>query len=356
MKMVVQANSLKIPLADESVQCVVTSPPYFGLREYGTARWVGGNDECDHVESELRTGQGLAALGEKYRGGGHKQGEITTLQYKRQCPKCGAIRKDAQIGIEQSPQEYVGNMIAVFRELWRVLRGDGVCWLNLGDTYSANRGYQVPDSKSKDVTNSGGMKSSDIGLAPKSLIGIPWRVALALQDDGWILRQEIIWEKPNAMPENVGDRCTKSHETIFLLSKNPRYYFDHVSIKEPSAGQKGRAADFKRKTKEADVPGQSAKQHRADQKSTKDTGLRNKRSVWSVPTKGFREAHFATFPPALVEPMILAGSKPGDVVLDPFSGAGTVGVVCKDHGRKFVGLDLNLDFCRMAAKRIRDHG
>lgn len=265
---------------------------------------------------------------------------------------------DGQMGLEKTPHEYVKKMVELFREVRRVLKDDGTLWLNLGDSYCGGGNYRGNKStlSSKQASNRGAVgqnakfeannyKSETI--KPKDLIGIPWRVAFGLQEDGWYLRQDIIWAKPNPMPESVTDRCTKSHEYLFLLSKSPRYYFDHEAIKEPSkhgvkpAGNK-RQPNAGRITKEgwALDPKRSVPQ------------FRNRRSVWAVVPQPFRGAHFATFPPNLIEPCILAGSREGDLVLDPFSGAGTTGVVCKRTGRNFIGIELNPTYAEMAIKRI----
>lgn len=287
-------------LPDGFINTCVTSPPYFGLRDYGT---------------------------------------------------------DGQIGLEDTPEEYVGRLVEVFREVRRVLRDDGTLWLNLGDSYNAHPGQRKVTDKAggKQQTQRGstGAPSRCVdGLKPKDLIGIPWRVAFALQADGWYLRQDIIWNKPNPMPESVRDRCTKAHEYIFLLSKSPRYYFDAEAIKEPSSGQSGAAANFKRTTKEADPPGQKYKQHREGRKPTDDTGTRNRRSVWTVTPKPYKGAHFATFPPDLIAPCILAGAPPGGIVLDPFGGSGTTAATAQSLGRCWLSSELNQDYCRLHVDRV----
>lgn len=300
-------------LPEKTVQTCVTSPPYFGLRDYGV---------------------------------------------------------DGQIGLEPTPAEYVEQMVQVFREVRRVLRADGTCWLNLGDSY-ANDGKWGGSSGGKHVTalhgDTGvGRGKRDTGLKPKDLIGIPWRVAFALQADGWWLRQDIIWNKPNPMPESVRDRCTKAHEYIFLLSKSERYFWDAEAMKEPAVGanlhdvtgrtkQRGLADTFKRKdSKRAQaIPGQSVGTHREDRPdSTYDLYTRNRRSVWTVATRPYKGAHFATFPPALIEPCILAGAPFDGVVLDPFTGSGTTAAVALQHGRRFIGCELNPDYIKLAEARI----
>lgn len=304
-----------------SVHTCITSPPYFGLRDYGN---------------------------------------------------------DGQIGLESTPDEFVAALVNVFREVRRVLRDDGTLWLNLGDSY-ANDGKWGGSSGGKHASTLHGASSIGrgkvtTGLKPKDLIGIPWRVAFALQADGWYLRQDIIWHKPNPMPESVRDRCTKAHEYVFLLSKGPRYYFDHEAIKEPAVGgHSGRAATFDRSgnaVAEHVIPGQSAAQHRP-RPSVKRGGFagktnalpgreafravtetRNRRSVWSVPTRAFRGAHFATFPEQLIEPCILAGAPEAGVVLDPFMGAGTTAVAAERLGRQWIGCELNPEYADMALDRI----
>jgi DNA modification methylase len=356
------ANALHIPLAANTVQCVITSPPYWGLRDYGTAEWIGGSGDCDHVESEIRTGQGLAALGEKYRGGGHKQGMVTTLQYKAHCFKCGAIRKDAQLGLEATPDEFLANMVSVFREVWRVLKDDGVLWLNMGDSYATtppgNRGKhaqgEIGDgnyARKWDRQLGHGEDKKAIykktSLPPKNLIGMPWRLAFALQSDGWILRSDIIWAKPNPMPESVTDRPTKAHEYVFLLSKQGRYFYDadavrenHVRLWNPLA----KNGSF--------TGGGIPRAEKADGRIPNPKG-RNRRTVWTVATQPYSGSHFATFPTALIEPMILAGSRPGDLVLDPFSGTATVGEVSRKHHRRYVGLELNPKYIELAKERTQ---
>jgi DNA modification methylase len=290
-------------IADRSIQCCVTSPPYWGLRDYG---------------------------------------------------------HDGQIGLEQNPNDYIAELVSVFREVHRVLSDDGVLWLNLGDSYASFRdGKAIPDTVRGSNTGTlvpkgsaaNRMSSSFVGtdIKHKDLVGIPWRVAFALQADGWYLRQDIIWHKPNPMPESVRDRCTKSHEYLFMLTKSARYYFNNEAIAEPSAqlgqtnirfgGSKyGDSNDPKHATKSGNT--------------YTDKGTRNKRSVWTITTKPFREAHFAVMPEALVEPCVLATSRIDDTILDPFSGSGTVGVVALKHGRNYIGCELNDDYVAIAQRRL----
>lgn len=323
-----------------SVQTCVTSPPYFGLRDYGMP---------------------------------------------------------GQIGLEPTPAEFVGRLVKVFREVRRLLRDDGTLWLNLGDSYASKpngsigaTGLQGGLSPHVSVRQAHARRSPRIpeGLKHKDLMGIPWRVAFALQDDGWYLRQDIIWSKPNPMPESVKDRCTKAHEYLFLLSKSSDYYYDQEAIREPAAassiarwaqdvesqggsdrvpgktngsmkavGGRSKRDTFAREGKVADhvLPGQSAAQHRADRdEDTFDVASRNKRSVWTVPTMPFKEAHFATFPERLIEPCVLAGAPAGGMVFDPFMGAGTTAVVAEKLGRSWSGCELNPKYAAIANDRIRN--
>lgn len=301
------------------VQTCVTSPPYFGLRDYGV---------------------------------------------------------EGQIGVESTPDEYVSKMVDVFRQVRRLLRDDGTLWLNLGDSYARNGG-----------TNGGGNRAmlhlegkqtrmtklpEGTGLKNKDLIGIPWRVAFALQADGWYLRQDIIWNKPNAMPSSATDRCTTSHEYVFLLTKSDRYFFDYKAIEEPSVGDPSHPRN-RFDTKDRSVPGQKPQKRTARAGKNEILGkrqysgfnerwdaatangappLRRKRSVWTVATKAYKEAHFATFPTTLIEPCILAGSRRNDVVLDPFMGSGTVAQVSIENGRRYLGVELDAANLPLQAKRI----
>ena len=286
-------------LPDGSVNCCVTSPPYFGLRDYG---------------------------------------------------------HHGQIGLEPTPEAYVAQMVAVFREVKRVLRDDGTLWLNLGDSYNAagreghgtRIGYKQGTNRASD-TGADNCRPSVADLKPKDLIGIPWRVAFALQDDGWWLRQDIIWHKPNPMPESVTDRCTKAHEYVFLLSKSERYYFDAEAMKEPSVTNDPRRPYTSKGAK--DLDGRSEwKSGQARDKG--DFSLRNKRSVWTVATKPYKGALFATFPPALIEPCILAGCPRLGTVLDPFGGSGTTGQVALSKERSAVLVELNSSYIPLINERI----
>jgi DNA modification methylase len=292
-------------MPDKSVHCCVTSPPYFGLRDYGIA---------------------------------------------------------GQIGLEPTPDAYVAELVAVFREVRRVLRDDGTLWLNLGDSYSSggrttqvaptlrDNGKDEASGKQAYLNNFAVRPGNVAGLKPKDLIGIPWRVAFALQADGWYLRQDIIWSKPNPMPESVTDRCTKAHEYIFLMSKSARYFYDAAAIADPVS------REFWNETVGAKY--MTAQDGRMDGGKREGNGpmngTRNKRSVWEVASQPFAEAHFATFPPDLIEPCIKAGCPKGGTVLDPFGGAGTTGLVADRLGRNALLIELNPEYTVMAERRIRD--
>jgi DNA modification methylase len=356
-------------LDSESVHCVVTSPPYWGLRDYGTGSWDGGESDCDHVAAEYRLGKNLRNSSVSTRGGAIKIAEVAARQFGQECGKCGATRNDQQLGLEPTPAEYVAKMAGIFQEVRRVLRKDGTAWVNMGDSY-ANDGkwggetggkqFYLGEENRKRV----GREKRNTGLKPKDLIGIPWRLAFALQADGWWLRQDIIWAKPNPMPESVTDRCTKAHEYIFLLSKSERYYYDADAIREdciagyritPNAeamvGRNAASTAMWRNVGDS----RNAVQRGQDQTdSSRDLEWkRNKRSVWTVATQAYPEAHFATFPEELIVPCILAGCPIGGTVLDPFSGSGTTGVVALRYHRNYIGIELNPQYVALSEQRIR---
>jgi len=294
-----QGDSLEVlkTFPDEAVNCVVTSPPYWGLRDYGV---------------------------------------------------------DGQLGLEKTPEEYVEKMVTLFREIRRVLRKDGTLWLNLGDSYNAGRnGGHSGGQKQASLDRHKGIDKSGAnvdGLKPKDLVGIPWRVAFALQADGWYLRQDIIWHKPNPMPESVTDRCTKSHEYIFLLSKSAKYFYDADAIKEKAVGERwgGNKPMNVNNSKDRENIHNGLTRERNMEFET-----RNKRSVWTINTQTYKEAHFAVFPPKIPELCIKAGSKEGDVILDPFFGSGTTGWVAQRLGRQWIGIELNEDYIELASKRFK---
>jgi len=333
-------------MPDESVHCVVTSPPYWALRDYGTAKWNGGNNGCDHRHQ--LGGEGISSSKQNTSAG------TQTIAYRDTCAKCGARRIDQQLGLERTPEEYTTNMVEVFKEVRRILRSDGTLWLNMGDSYASN----IKSAGRNDTKRMYGAESQHLskhkniktehGLKPKDLCGIPWRLAFALQADGWWLRSDIIWNKPNCMTESVTDRPTKSHEYVFLLAKSARYYYDGEEIKEPSVypndNRKSRS-----KTGQKTIP---TKLISGNRPGSATYPTRNKRTVWTIATKPFKGAHFATFPPDLVEPCIKAGCVEGGTVLDPFGGAGTVGLVANRLGRNAILIELNQEYADMARERI----
>jgi DNA modification methylase len=299
-------------LPERSIQTCVTSPPYWGLRDYGTGTWTGGDESCDHVERRVTSRDGLAEWSAEHaRGGGHKPADAPGIRYLDVCGECGARRVDDQLGLEPTPEEYVERLVRIFRGVWRVLRDDGTLWLNLGDTYSSGGRDWYDGSDRVNGSGRGHASRPDTprGLKPKDLCMIPARVAIALQADGWYLRQDIIWNKPNPLPESVQDRPTKAHEYLFLLTKAPRYYYDATAIREPaSPNTHPRGGGVGMKNAATQI-GQGIK-HNQDYTSSINAvvAARNKRSVWTVPSEPFPEAHFATYPQQLVEPCIMAGS------------------------------------------------
>lgn len=488
MIQIINADVRNMPLADASVDCVITSPPYWGLRDYGTARWEGGDPACDH---KVTLGGHGAASGKQVSNGGTQQ-----YQARATCPTCGATRVDRQLGLEklhdcqgwargtECQDCYICALRRVFREVWRVLKPEGTCWVNMGDCYAGGGrgGNPTADSSTLESQEASMVKRSQKvppGLKPKDLVGQPWRLALALQADGWYLRQDIIWAKPNPMPESCRDRATKAHEYLFFLTKRQRYYFNqdawleqaspntHARLAQNIAAQAGsdrahdetradrpmkavqrkmpdgwktgpgshgtavtfsaeRAAVMyatgensginvdkvprKRKGKgsgredapraEGELPpvggeGFAPRKLAEDGSGIKNNGsmdaalavmplLRNRRSVWDPPgsdlllwlhenhpklvreyanqigaadvwwisPQGFKDAHFATFPEALVAPCIIAGCPPGGVVLDPFAGSGTTLKVANILGRRAIGLELNPQYIEIARRRV----
>lgn len=353
-----QGNCLEVlsKLPDNSIDCCITSPPYWGLRDYGTAKWEGGNPECNHlrdnkISEDCETGhrnQKLTGVGD--------------MIYKEVCKKCGAIRKDNQLGLEKTPEEYVANMVKVFSEVKRVLKPEGTLWLNLGDSYSGSGGNGYKQSiHNENASNAGGEDESftvkfgfDSGLKPKDLVGIPWRTAFALQSDGWYLRQDIIWSKPNPMPESVLDRCTKAHEYIFLMSKSAKYYFNSDAIKDKSIDIESLTGRRKRNP-DAFTQTQNFNNYRKGFSKIEHGKIyeyKNKRSVWHVPVNSYKEAHFATYPEKLIVPCILAGCPEGGIILDPFFGSGTTGAVAIKYNCNYVGVELNPEYIKIAEKRL----
>ena len=413
---ILQADARRLPLADASVHMVVTSPPYFGQRDYGTAQWGGGDPSCDHAAPVDAPN-------------GNKGQPVTHPgRHGRTCRKCGAERVDNQIGLEPTPDAYIAEMVKVFREVRRVLRDDGTLWLNVGDSYASGGRKTRDPGQSKihqafvgDSYREGLRPADPEGIKPKDLLGVPWLLAFALRADGWYLRQDIIWSKPNPMPESVRDRCTKAHEYIFLLTKKPRYFYDADAIREPVTSTGG--ASFGKQNH--DPAGTLAQSRRLSDPSERNHPLgRNKRDVWTISTQACPEAHFATYPVKLPLLCIQAGTsergccptcgagwvretkrnaatdgraEPGEriykhrgrlghqaktpsglliarattgfrpacacpphepipcTVFDPFHGAGTTAIAAEMLGRSYVGTELKREYIDLSLKRIEKH-
>lgn len=295
---IIQGDCLSVlkTMKSSTVNCCVTSPPYYGLRDYGMS---------------------------------------------------------GQLGLEPTPEEYVANLVSVFREVWRVMKDDGTLWVNLGDSFCNSNGFARANKQwQRDGRNSAPANDRNLdnlhasGLKTKDLIGIPWMVAFALRADGWFLRSDIIWSKPNPMPESVSDRCTKSHEYIFLLSKSSRYYFNSESIKEKASPDT--SVRDRDNTKLNNCPGRT----KMGGLKVNDYEFRNKRSVWTIATQPCKESHFATFPKELIRPCIKAGCPVDGIVIDPFLGSGTTACVCIEENRKYLGIELNPEYIKIAQKRI----
>jgi DNA modification methylase len=412
-------------LEAESVQTCITSPPYWGLRDYGTAQWEGGEAECNHRVDRTNNRKMMNGRGEPSNSC-LSWTERDATPTNGDCPKCGARRIDSQLGLESTPQEYIANMVAVFRAVWRVLRDDGTLWVNMGDCYATGAGSvgNCPGGGKQGENWQGKMTSPNRmpikGLKPKDLCMMPARLAMALQADGWYLRSEIVWAKPNPMPESVTDRPTKAHEMIYLLAKNggnPLIWrardtgewsyksdlsevikIDKLRAKTPSGwdtsdsahdGIDGNYSDGKirwREAEEDEVPRWKGFDYFYDADAIREPHLtdyskveswsnqpgwsgnpnvngekghplpgnsngRNKRSVWTIATQPYAEAHFATFPEEIPKLCILAGSRPGDVILDPFAGSGTTGKVALELGRRPILIELNPAYVELAEHR-----
>ena len=334
-------------------QTCVTSPPYYGLRDYGTAKWNGGNADCEHIGARVNPLKVGGFTDERLRKENGRENE-KYLSFKHKCPDCNAVRVDSQIGLEETPEEYIKAMVEVFRCVWDVLEDDGTLWLNIGDSYYNYRPgkgqalvQQTVSNNSQDLPQVCARRGNKLnGFKEKDLIGIPWMLAFALRADGWYLRQDIIWHKPNPMPESVQDRCTKAHEYIFLLSKSQKYYYDHDSIKDPVKQDWGTRD---RTDGKYHNEGSGLQPHGGLEKSYE---MANKRSVWTVNTKPYAGAHFAVFPTELIEPCIMAGAPVGGIVLDPFMGSGTTAQVAQHLGRQYLGCELNPAYKPLQDKRI----
>lgn len=397
---------------DGCVQTLVTSPPYFGLRDYGTASWDGGDAACEHkkyTDEQVKRAIATSTLWPNRDGkSGQSANSHQQEGYRSVCGRCGARRVDLQIGQEETPQDFVESIVTVMREAWRILADDGTLWLNLGDSYAANRSYQVASTKggpkhSPAQGKSGAMRVPD-GLKPKDLIAVPWRAALALQGfavtpfssftvwadelsearergdwdavsavecklrnvdllarlsaSGWYLRSDIVWGKLNPMPESVTDRPTRSHEFVFLLSKNQRYYYNADAIMEPVAASPKNGArigtDRPRDYVSAslDFGSDTSASRRNATNAVGSKECRNSRDVWQFVSEPYAEAHFATMPPELARKCVLAGSRKGDIVYDPFGGAATTALVALQEGRRAIMRELNPEYVELQRKRL----
>jgi site-specific DNA-methyltransferase (cytosine-N4-specific) len=405
------------------VDCAVTSPPFYGLRDYGTGRWEGGDPDCDHAAAKIpsRYDYPLNQDALVHRADSTSRGPGTgtdAARYRETCT-CGARRVDDQIGLEQTVEEYLAKLVAAFAQVRRVLKPSGSFWLEVGDSYSGagaapgrNDTHRIgggslhlpnPASSATSKYASGGLQAKRSGVyrrrghKPKDLLGVPWQLALALREDGWYLRSEIIWARPNPMPESARDRPTRSHSTIFLLTKRARYYFDQDAVREDyadgwthygiqsqgrlgdGAGSyavgKARASTPQTETLDgiADAPqviptkkpdgwdtgpGGHGTIHRDGREKGAPALVeakpgRNVRSVWTISAKPYADAHFATFPEELVSRCIAAGCPEGGTVLDPFAGSGTTLDVARRMGRRAVGIELNRAYCELADRRLR---
>ena len=342
-------------LPDETFHMACTSPPFYGLRDYGTGSWEGGDEGCDHDqrrrERDTNSKQATSA-------GSSRDGVAGSTH----CRKCGARRVDQQIGLEATPDEWVSRLVEVFREVRRVLRSEGTLWVEIGDSFASGlgRGRQGGTGQRADrtFTAEGMGRPVPAGCKPKDMLGAPWLLAFALRADGWYLRSEIIWAKPNPMPESVTDRPTVAHSRVFLLSKSARYFYDSEAIREKRnlwdvehAKRFGSNVYADKRLGEPRL-GPGGVGNGSSRLRVSTEANRNCRSVWTIPTQPYPEAHFATWPERLVEPMILAGSPEGGVVLDPFAGSGTTLHVARCLGRRSVGIELNPNYCELAAKRL----
>jgi DNA modification methylase len=348
-------------LPAESVQMCVTSPPYWGLRDYGTDRQIwDGDPDCTHGwNEELHLDVRGSGTDDGATGRQRGEGYGRNAGRGQFCRNCGAWY--GSLGLEPTPALYVAHLATIFDAVRRVLRKDGTLWLNLGDSYAAQRSATAMPAQTVaggiggkgDAAAYRGMTkdysphldAASFGLKHKDLIGIPWRVAFALQEHGWYLRSDIIWAKPNQMPESVQDRPTRAHEYLFLLAKSERYFYNAAAIAEPSTSDHGNGNGYARSE-------QISRNNRGQLQGWRVSATRTKRSVWTVNTKPFPEAHFATYPPKLIAPCILAGSRPGDTVLDPFSGAGTTALVAKQLGRQAIGIELSPAYHALATRRL----
>jgi site-specific DNA-methyltransferase (cytosine-N4-specific) len=349
-----QGDCLEIlrQIPDNSIDCCCTSPPYFGLRDYETAQWLVGDPDCDHVANPNATKTfGNPEFNENRPS---RSATKTPGYYADICPKCGAEKVDYQVGIEPTVHDYIDKLQTIFREVYRVLKPTGTCWVNLGDSFSGSgKGATNKITNQKEVyvpnTDSPHVKVKDFSIPNKSLCLIPQRFALAALESGWIIRNEVIWSKAAPMPTSKKDAMTVAHETIWFMVKSPKYFYDYEAVKEPSSDvQKGRGRNDHAWTN-GSVPGQTP--HKGLKNIPQTCDVRNLWDVWHLPPDPVPEAHFACYPREIPKRAIMAGCPPDGVVLDPFTGSGTTLMVAKDMGRRAVGIELNPNYCAIAQKR-----
>lgn len=347
-------------LPDNSIDCCATSPPYFGLRDYGTATWIGGNPDCDHVANPKATKTfGNPEFNENRPS---REATLTPGYYADICPKCGAEKVDYQVGIEPTVNDYIAKLTDIFNEVYRVLKPTGTCWVNLGDSYGGSgkgrngngKGGFCGELQSSNKGSREGVSLpiKDVSVKPKSLCLVPQRFAIAAQESGWIIRNEVIWSKAAPMPTSKKDGMTVAHETIWFMTKNRKYFYDYEAVKQPSSGiiTPSKTTEITRKKEAANriILGgvESSTLHCSSE-------FRNLWDVWHLSPDPVPDAHFATYPREIPTRAILAGCPPDGVVLDPFTGSGTTLMVAKDLGRKAIGFELNPSYCAIAAKRCQ---
>ena len=337
-----QGDALEVlkTFPDESINMVLTSPPYWALRDYGTAIWEGGNDKCNHQVGRKARGN----LSDFQQGNKGSFGD-EAIKIGKKCPKCGAVRKDLQLGLEPTFQEYMSKLCDIFDEVKRVLRKDGTCWVNIGDTYGGSGGATGHTENTKNLgyttSNMGASKGNQKATRglEKSLIQIPSRFAIEMSNRGWILRNEIIWHKGNVMPTSVKDRFTVDFEKIFFFVKDRKYWFEQQTESATYTDSRYNKGNIRYKSRQTPV-------------GVTVSDIRNKRTVWKINPKSFAEAHFAVYPEKLCEIPIKAGCPKGGIVLDPFFGSGTTAVVARYLDRKWVGIELNPEYIKIANRRL----
>lgn len=356
---IILGNCLDIlkQIPDESIDCIVTSPPYWGLRDYGTAQWKEGDIDCNHINYSVIGGQNECSKKQ------HSNKGTQLIQYINVCKRCGAKRIDFQLGIENTFQEYINNLCIIFDEIKRILKRSGTLWVNLGDTYSSTSAGNPTKSGLFEKTNNPSQNhqerkdTSKTGVTQKSLCQIPSRFAIEMCERGWILRNEIIWEKPNAMPSSIKDRFTVNYEKIFFFTKNKKYYFNQQL--EPLAESSIKSKNYKL----------NQTTHKGASKSAVNVQLgnmprgnrfvpekgKNKRCIWKIPTKPFKDAHFATYPIELIRTCISAGCPEKGIILDPFFGSGTTAIEAINQNKHYIGIELNPEYIEIANKRIAEY-